>query len=290
MFVCEKDIREYRWKNSSATTCVGVDKYVQAYKQYSIDSGVTWNDVIPYEYSATTLIEKESFDCGYSPLAQSGQPFTIVREDGEDLFVFSSSYGAEYNVGGGWYRFIVNPVRVTDKIKIRVSTNREPPANIKISGSSYSFEGNIASLYVTDLSNGTLYLSDDMFGGFFANLEGLKSAKKLYLPIPNYLRRGCYAGMFKGCINLEKAPVLYTDRPVQYCYSNMFNGCTSLNDIVCLATDISATFASEKWVNGVAANGTFHKNPNATVCQSGCTWSTGVNGIPSGWTITDYTG
>jgi hypothetical protein len=46
-----------------------------------------------------------------------------------------------------------------------------------------------------------------------------------------------------------------------------------------LATDISAGFCLYDWVKGVASSGTFVKNKNAT-------WNvTGVNGVPSGWTI-----
>lgn len=53
-----------RWVNSG-TTCVGYDKYRQKIKQESIDNGLTWNNVFPEEYSATTLIEANSISCGY---------------------------------------------------------------------------------------------------------------------------------------------------------------------------------------------------------------------------------
>ena len=62
----------------------------------------------------------------------------------------------------------------------------------------------------------------------------------------------------------------------------MFYGCTSLNYIKCLATNTSAYYCTSDWVSGVAASGTFVKDANTT-------WTTGVNGAPSGWTVEDYT-
>ena len=61
----------------------------------------------------------------------------------------------------------------------------------------------------------------------------------------------------------------------------MFNGCTSLNYIKCLATDISTFNCTSNWVNGVASTGTFVKASSMT------SWTTGVKGIPSGWTVQD---
>jgi hypothetical protein len=63
------------------------------------------------------------------------------------------------------------------------------------------------------------------------------------------------------------------------CYSFMFYNCTSLNYIKCLATDISAIDCTNDWVSGVASSGTFIKAASMTG------WTTGVNGIPSGWTV-----
>lgn len=62
----------------------------------------------------------------------------------------------------------------------------------------------------------------------------------------------------------------------------MFYGCANLNTITCLATDISAQYCTNNWVYGVAASGTFTKAASMT------SWSTGVGGIPRGWTVQDY--
>ena len=57
---------QYRW-TQSGTTCIGYDKYQNNIKQVSTDGGETWTVVIPEEYSASTLIEADSQDCGYIP-------------------------------------------------------------------------------------------------------------------------------------------------------------------------------------------------------------------------------
>lgn len=61
----------------------------------------------------------------------------------------------------------------------------------------------------------------------------------------------------------------------------MFAGCTNLNYVKCLATDISADYCTINWLDGVAATGTFKK---ATGMED---WTTGVDGIPTGWTVID---
>ena len=64
----------YRWANSG-TTCVNCDKYQRTIKQVSYDNGSTWENVSPAEYSATTLIEANSYDCGYRTRTTSGTPY-----------------------------------------------------------------------------------------------------------------------------------------------------------------------------------------------------------------------
>ena len=91
----------------------------------------------------------------------------------------------------------------------------------------------------------------------------------------------CYNSMFRDCTSLTTAPELPATTLRIYCYTYMFAGCTNLNYIKCLATDISASKCTENWVSGVAATGTFVKNASMT------SWTTGVNGIPSDWTVQD---
>ena len=95
------------------------------------------------------------------------------------------------------------------------------------------------------------------------------------------LTRSCYDSMFYGCTRITNAPELPAPTLAQSCYDSMFNGCTSLNYVKCLATDISAEDCTSNWLSFVSATGTFLKNANMT------SWTTGVNGIPSNWTVQD---
>ena len=119
---------------------------------------------------------------------------------------------------------------------------------------------------------------DYIFSNFFAGNETLLSAENLILPA-TILAEYCYVSMFGGCTSLTKVPKLPATTLVDYCYNGMFNDCTNLNSITCLATDISAEGCTDGWVQGVATNGTFIKADSMT------DWTTGIDGIPSGWTV-----
>ena len=101
------------------------------------------------------------------------------------------------------------------------------------------------------------------------------------LPIMT-LAKDCYGAMFSYCTSLVTAPELPATTLAEYCYNEMFYGCTNLNHITMLATDIGASNCLKDWVNNVASSGTFIKHPEMTSLSSG------VNGIPTGWTVEDY--
>ena len=96
------------------------------------------------------------------------------------------------------------------------------------------------------------------------------------------LAKGCYQSMFNGAPFVQ-SPVLAAETLVSNCYQEMFRNCKSLNKITCYATSISATDCLKDWVNTVAAEGTFVKAASAS------SWPTGNSGIPTGWTVEDYT-
>ena len=97
------------------------------------------------------------------------------------------------------------------------------------------------------------------------------------------LAGNCYMEMFKGSTNLVEAPVLSATTLARLCYHSMFKDCSSLQDITMLATDISAECCLDEWVNGVSTTGTFTKAAEMTSLL------VGMNGIPDGWTVNDYT-
>ena len=94
------------------------------------------------------------------------------------------------------------------------------------------------------------------------------------------LAANCYYGMFVDCSGLTKAPELPAAVLKTNCYRDMFKDCTSLNYIKCLATSLTGLNTLTDWVYNVSPAGTFVKHPDTA-------WTTGVNGIPEGWTVED---
>ena len=121
-------------------------------------------------------------------------------------------------------------------------------------------------------------LTSSCYSNMFYRCRSLTTAPEL--PATT-LAEGCYMQMFYGCYYLTTVPELPATTLADYCYSSMFKFCGSLNHIKCLATNISADGCTDYWVNGVAASGTFVKNPNMS------SWTTGYDGIPTGWTVQD---
>lgn len=121
-------------------------------------------------------------------------------------------------------------------------------------------------------------LTEYCYQNMFSNCSSLTSAPEL--PATT-LANGCYQFMFQGCTSLTQAPELPATTLVQFCYQYMFIDCSNLNYIKCLATtNMGMLNTTDYWVNGVAATGTFVKNPAAT-------WETGASGIPEGWVVQD---
>ena len=85
--------------------------------------------------------------------------------------------------------------------------------------------------------------------------------------------------MFANCSGMTTAPVLPAATIPAYGYRYMFRYCRHLNYIKCLATSLGSN-ACAGWTQNVAATGTFVK-------ASGSTWTTGSNGIPTGWVVED---
>ena len=116
------------------------------------------------------------------------------------------------------------------------------------------------------------------YSSMFAGCISLASAPDLPATV---LCDQCYYTMFWGCSNLTTAPELPAMTLEPECYNYMFYGCEKINYIKCLATersmgtDFNYTYA---WLGAVYPVGTFVK-------KKGATWSSGVNGIPVGWTV-----
>ena len=119
-------------------------------------------------------------------------------------------------------------------------------------------------------------LTSNCYHGMFIGCTSLTTAPEL--PATTLADR-CYIYMFRNCTSLVNAPALPATILTSNCYYCMFYDCSKLNYIKMLATNISATSCLMEWVVRVSSTGTFVKHPNMTSLP------TGINGIPSGWTV-----
>lgn len=230
-------------------------------------------------------------------------------EDGYEVYFLRD---VEYNLNG--HKWVIlkaglfSPtLKKGDLLSLRCSLMPgETFGSFVSNGKAINLRGNILSLIFKDNINldisGYRYVFDEIFNFYYGN--NIVSVENNFLPATT-LAYGCYESMFAGCTSLITAPTLpattledhcyesmfrgcksLTTAPelpattlADSCYYSMFEGCTKLNYIKMLATDISASTCLYDWVNNVSSTGTFVKNKNAT-------WNvTGVNGVPSGWTI-----
>lgn len=229
----------------------------------------------------------------------SGQEKTISYSinDGEWTSITATSSGT------------VIPVSVGDTVRFKGTNSTYAKDKSNYSGfdggtATYNVEGNMMSLIYGDnfVGNNTLTGTYN-FCSIFKQSKAV-SAENMILPattLTNYcyramfslapnlitppalpattLAQGCYWYMFESC-PMSTAPDLLAETIVAEAYGHMFTGCSNLNYIKCLATTKSASKCLEGWVNNVAATGTFVKDANTS-------WSTGNNGIPTGWVVFD---
>ena len=167
---------------------------------------------------------------------------------------------------------------------------------------------------LTDASNlilPALTCTSSCYNGAFRGCTNLTAAPKLPA---TQSAASCYSSMFEGDINLEeapeinlvnmsqesclrmflmnrnskittpkmtKSPILRCANTATDCYKEMFKGNGNLTEITCLKTD--TTGACTNWVQNISTTGTFYKASQKN------DWPNNVSGIPSGWTVLDYT-
>ena len=260
------------------------------------ERGVYYNPVHDYTQDYFTMVITTGGDVTWT--GTSNNALSYSTDNGATWSTTSSSITLQVNEG--------------DKVLWKGDTNPIERQGIgKFSGDTdvrYSVEGNAMSLLFGDNFKGQTSLSGKNYA--FCNLfnvnKNITSAENLSLPATT-LSDSCYYCMFYGCTSLTTAPELPATELATYCYcimfgdctglttapelpattlaigcySSMFNGCTNLNYITCLATNISASSCTNRWVKNVAASGKFTKKSSMS------SWTTGDNGIPSGWTVQD---
>lgn len=256
--------------------------------QYSVDGGQTWQNNASINAQPGDKIMYKGNNDSLSLLDTETSPFWVVSTFSNS----TSSYKAYGNIMSLLYG---------DDFAGRTAFP---------SSSQYAFKQLFYSCTgLTDVSNlvlPALSLAEGCYQDMFFNCTSLTTAPSLPATVlgvycydsmfagcssltqapalpATTMANNCYRGMFQGCTSLTTAPVLPAPTLVQFCYRWMFQSCTNLNYIKCLATDISADRCVLKWTDRVAATGTFVKDPSMA------SWTTGIDGIPSDWTVVDAT-
>lgn len=126
-----------------------------------------------------------------------------------------------------------------------------------------------------NLLNGFSALKGGCFMRLFDNCTNLISVPDLPWKT---LEGECYNGIFNACRSLTTAPYIAATALRGYKpFTSMFNGCSSLSYVKCLISNPQEVHFPN-WLRNVSPTGTFVRDYNAT-------WSTGINGIPEGWTV-----
>ena len=145
------------------------------------------------------------------------------------------------------------------------------------STASFNLRGNIMSLIDSEnfgeLTSAGTYTFSNMFAG-----TSVVDASSLVLPIDE-VAAWSYAHMFEGCTSLTKGPQILASSFGYHTCDSMFKNCSSLNYAKCLITSKAST-STKDWMYGAGQTGTFVKNADYT-------WSRGVDGVLTGWTIID---
>lgn len=256
----------------------------------------------PHDYSLDYLTFTATESGTFKFIYNTSEPFEYSLDDGETWEYYESGMDSP-------------TVNAGEKIMWKaliLGFNDSNGIGTFSSTGAFTVEGNIMSLLYYDLFVGETDLThyNRAFMYLFSGCTGITSAENLILPATT-LTTACYRQMFDGCTNLTTAPALpattlasfcyhamfrnctsLTTAPelpattlAESCYNTMFRGCTNLNNITCLAIDISASSCLTAWVRDVqTTSGTFTK------ASSMSSWTTGYNGIPTNWTVVDYTG
>ena len=251
---------------------------------YSLDGGTTWG-TLPTEgkfpsvnvLAGGKILWKDTLipigDGGIGSFSSTGN-FTV--EGNLMSLLYGDNFANQTSLSGKGYAFnhlFFNCTNLTN------AENLSLPATTLATSCYNSMFNGCTSLTKAPSVLPATTLAEGCYEYMFYSCDSLTTAPQL--PATT-LANGCYNNMFSSCTSLTTAPTLPATTLAERCYKDMFNYCTSLNNITCFATNISASNCTDSWVRDVAASGTFTK------AASMSSWSSGKNGIPSGWSVKNY--
>ena len=247
-------------KGGAATVKFKLSSCVKKPVEYSTDGGSNW-----VTYTTETEIS----------LASEGDK---VMFRGNNAAYSEGGYNSTFSVtDGGCYVYgnVMSLVNATAFPLVKTLTANDAFRNL--------FDG-CNDIYSHDSEKIVLpatTLTKECYAHMFSGCGNLTTAPAL--PATT-LTWGCYYYMFNRCSSLTTAPALPATTLVDNCYFCMFSYCRNLNYVKCLATDISADNCTKNWLNKVSVGGTFIISDDLD-SSNPVPWTSGPNGIPSGWTV-----
>ena len=252
--------------------------------QYSTNGGATWNSLAANTNSPTIAAgDKIMWKATITPTSSAGSgTFSATGnfdvEGNAMSLLFGDNFVGQTSLSGKSYAFYK---LFKTNTKIVNAENLIFPATT-LSDTCYreSFQGCKSLVTIPRLP--AKILAANCYRSMYIDCFSLVDIPFDYLPATT-LADYCYKSMFGNCKNITKSPLLPAATLVYYCYEQMFIGCSLLENVTCLATDISASRCVGSWLNNTSATGTFIK------ASSMSSWPRTTSGIPSGWTVVDYT-
>ena len=223
---------------------------------------------------------------GRSPITcdRENEPFCIeVNHDDEVRFYGNGTSITDYSnthiVSTNHTELHGNIMSLVDEYNFATATSMEG-ASFAGLFSGDGFPGGTFIINASGLLLPATTLSENCYSSMFAGCSELMDTPT-ELPALT-LAPGCYSNMFEGCDKLSDAPHLPATELVDRCYASMFYQCGTLQNVTCLATTINGTDCTTNWLYEVNNPGTFTKAKGASC------WTTGSDGIPSGWKVNEY--
>lgn len=265
-----KEESDYQWSVYSNPIAISQDTTFIAYadKDNHYSEQVTYLAI--YEEPDTPIVDYSTQHLTFN-ISSSG----LIKTDNYNENQYS------YQKNNGSWEYITGDISVVagDVVKIKGNCVQYKHITFENCTCGFTLSGNIMSIYNENFVGLTQLTISNCLDHLFEGCTGLTSAENLILPATTLVNY-CYASMFKGCTSLTTAPELPAlSLSSEGVYSSMFEGCTSLTYIKCLATSFDARYETSSWTRYVSASGTFVKNSSMS------NWTTGIDGIPSGWTI-----
>ena len=240
---------------------------------YSTDNGTTWTEgnSVSVNSGDKVLWKGTMTPATYQGIGTFSSTAEFNAQGNAMSLLFGVNFKGQTSLTGKDRAFL----GLFHNAKIVNAENLSLPATT-LANSCYSsmFRGCTSLTTTPELPATTLAIN--CYYGMFRDCTSLTTAPELPATI---LESSCYSYTFQGCTSLTAAPELPATTLTSQCYQYMFNGCMNLNYIKAMFTTTPGTDYTSNWLKEVAETGTFVKN-------SAATWTTtGVNGVPNGWTV-----